>query len=315
MRRRSLVLTAVAAPALARAQSRQIHLVVPFAAGGPADFLARLVAPAVADTLKHSVVVDNRAGAGGTIGVDAVAKSAPDGNTFAVVPVGNITVNPTLMPNLPYKQTDLVPIALLARVENVLVVRTDTPAQSLKELVELARRRPGALSFASPGSGSQAHLAGELLKVRERLYIVHVPYRGIAPALNDLLAGQVSMMFAPLSLALPHVKGGKLRALGVASAHRSPLAPDVPTIAEQGLPGFEAVSWYALMGPAGTPSDVVARLNAEAVKALGQPDVKEKLTAQGMAPGSDSPQQLAATIRAETERWAAVIRAQKLQAE
>ena len=315
MHRRSLVITAVAAPVLVRAQSRQTHLVVPFAPGGPADFLARLVAPAVAEALKHSVVVDNKAGAGGTIGVDAVAKAAPDGTTLAIVPVGNIAVNPTLIPNLPYKQTDLVPIAMLARVENVLVVRPDVQAQSLKELIELARRRPGALSFASPGVGSQAHLAGELLKVRERVFIVHVPYRGIAPALNDLLAGQVTLMFAPLSLALPHVKGGKLRALGVASLNRSPLAPDVPTIAEQGLSSFEAVSWYALMGPAGTPADVVARVNAEAVKALGQTDVQEKLAAQGMAAGRDSPQQLAATIRAETERWAAVIRAQKLQPE
>jgi len=315
MHRRSLIVAALAAPALAVAQSRQVHIVVPFAPGGPADVLARLVAPAVAEALKHSVVVDNKPGAGGTLGVDAVAKAAPDGGAFAVVPVGNIAVNPTLFPNLPYKQTDLVPIAMLARVENALVVRDDVPASSLKELVELARRKPGSLSFASPGAGSQAHLAGELLKVRERVFIVHVPYRGIAPALNDVLGAQVTMMFAPLSLALPHVKSGRLRALGVASAKRSPLAPEVPTIAEQGLPGFEAVSWYALMGPAGTPPDMVTRLNAETVRALGQADTKDKLAAQGMTPGSDSPQQLAATIRAETERWAGVIRTQKLQPE
>jgi len=315
MHRRSLIVATLAAPALAVAQSRQVHIVVPFAPGGPADVLARLVAPAVAEALKHSVVVDNKPGAGGTLGVDAVAKAAPDGGAFAVVPVGNIAVNPTLFPNLPYKQTDLVPIAMLARVENALVVRDDVPARSLKELVELARRKPGSLSFASPGAGSQAHLAGELLKVRERVFIVHVPYRGIAPALNDVLGAQVTMMFAPLSLALPHMQSGRLRALGVASAKRSPLAPEVPTIAEQGLPGFEAVSWYALMGPAGTPPDMVTRLNAETVRALGQADTKDKLAAQGMTPGSDSPQQLAATIRAETERWAGVIRTQKLQPE
>ena len=315
MHRRSLIVAALAAPSLAVAQSRQVHIVVPFAPGGPADVLARLVAPAVAEALKHSVVVDNKPGAGGTLGVDAVAKAAPDGGAFAVVPVGNIAVNPTLFPNLPYKQTDLVPIAMLARVENALVVRDDVPARSLKELVELARRKPGSLSFASPGAGSQAHLAGELLKVRERVFIVHVPYRGIAPALNDVLGAQVTMMFAPLSLALPHMQSGRLRALGVASVKRSPLAPEVPTIAEQGLPGFEAVSWYALMGPAGTPPDMVTRLNAETVRALGQADTKDKLAAQGMTPGSDSPQQLAATIRAETERWAGVIRTQKLQPE
>jgi tripartite-type tricarboxylate transporter receptor subunit TctC len=314
--RRHVIVAGLAAPALAAAQSmpgKPMRIVVPFAPGGPADLLARLVGPALADAFKQSVVVENKTGAGGNIGVDLVAKAAPDGSTFAVVPVGNIAVNPTLYPNLPYKPADLAPVAMLATVENLLVVHADVPARDLKALVALARSKPGALSFASPGAGSQAHLAGELLKVRERLFIVHVPYRGIAPAFNDVLGGQVSMMFAPLSLALPQVKAGKLRALGVASARRSPLAADVPTIAEQGLPKFEAVSWYALMAPAGTPAEIVARANAETVRALGQAEVKDKLAAQGMEPGQASPQQLAATIRTESERWAEVIRTQKLQ--
>ncbi|MEO5771305.1 MAG: tripartite tricarboxylate transporter substrate binding protein [Burkholderiaceae bacterium] len=315
--RRRFIALAATLPALAAAQApwptKPIRLVVPFAPGGPADALARLVAPPLAEALKQTVVVENKTGAGGTIGVDSVAKSAPDGSSFAVVPVGNIAVNPTLVPSLPYKPADLLPVAMLATVENVLVVHADVPARSLKELIELARRRPGALSFGSPGAGSQAHLAGELLKVRERLFIIHVPYRGIAPALNDVLGGQLTMMFAPQSLALPHVKSGRLRALGVASAQRSPLAPDLPTIAEQGLPGFEAVSWYALMAPAGTPAEIVTRLHAEITKALNQAGLEDKLAAQGMRAGNASPQQLAATIRTESERWAQVIRAQKLQ--
>jgi tripartite-type tricarboxylate transporter receptor subunit TctC len=293
--------------------TKPVRIVVPFAPGGTTDILARVLAPELSKVFGQSFVVDNRAGAGGTIGVDAVAKAAPDGHTLGVVPVGNIAVNPTLIPNLPYKQADLAPVALLATVENMLVVHADVPARNLKELVELARRKPGATSFASPGAGSQAHLAGELLKVRERLFIVHVPYRGIAPAFNDVLGGQVTMMFAPLSLALPQVKAGKLRAIGVASARRSALAPDVPTIAEQGLPNFEALSWYALMAPAGTPAEVVTRLNAEATRALGAPEVQDKLAAQGMAASRASPQQLAATIASETPRWADVIRRQNLK--
>jgi tripartite-type tricarboxylate transporter receptor subunit TctC len=320
LRRRSLLACAVALqPTWAAAQaswpSKPIRIVVPFAPGGPADVLARLVGTPLADALKQPVLIDNKPGAGGTIGVDAVAKSAPDGHTLGVVPVGNIAVNPTLIPNLPYKQADLLPVALLATVENMLVVNADVPARNLKELVALARSKPGSTSFASPGAGSQAHLAGELLKVRERLFIVHVPYRGIAPALNDVLGGQVTMMFAPLSLALPQVKAGKLRAIGVASARRSALAPDVPTVAEQGLADFEAVSWYALMAPAGTSPETIVRLNSETTRALGAAQVQDKLTAQGMAASSASPEQLGATIRSETQRWAEVIRRQNLQPE
>ena len=293
--------------------SKPIRILVPFAAGGPADLLARAVGPALADAFGQPVVVDNKAGAGGTIGVDALAKAAPDGHTLGVVPVGNIAVNPTLFANLPYRAADLAPVALLGTVENILVVGSDVPARTLKELIELARRKPGATSFASPGAGSQAHLAGELLKARERVFVVHVPYRGIAPAFNDVLGGQVTMMFAPLSLALPQVKAGKLRAIGLASARRSALAPDVPTIAEQGLPDFEALSWYALMVPAGTAAEVVTRLNAETVRALGSADMRARLAAQGMEPGRASPQQLAATIGVETQRWADVIRRQNLK--
>ncbi|VTU12940.1 Argininosuccinate lyase [Variovorax sp. SRS16] len=295
--------------------SKPVHLIVPFAAGGPADVLGRLVGQDFTDKLGQSFVVDNKAGAAGNIGVDAVAKAAPDGYTLGIVPVGNVAVNPTLFPSLPYKAADLQPVAMLGIVENVLVVNASVPAKSLKELLALALAKPDTLSFASPGAGSQAHLAGELMGLSGNVRMLHVPYKGIGPAVNDLLGGQVSMMFAPISVALPHLKTGKLRAIGVASLQRSAALPDVPTIAEQGMPAFEAVSWYALMAPAGTPKAVVDRLNAEAASMLARPDVKEKFAGLGMEPGGGTPEQLAARIRSETARWSDVIRKKNIQPE
>jgi len=295
--------------------SKPVHLIVPFAAGGPADVLGRLVGQDFTDKLGQAFVVDNKAGAAGNIGVDAVAKAAPDGYTLGIVPVGNVAVNPTLFPSLPYKAADLQPVAMLGIVENVLVVNAALPAKSLKELLALAAAKPDTLSFASPGAGSQAHLAGELMGLTGNVRMLHVPYKGIGPAVNDLLGGQVSMMFAPISVALPHIKTGKLRAIGVASLQRSAAMPGVPTIAEQGLPGFEAVSWYALMAPAGTPKAVIDRLDAEASVMLAKPDVKEKFAGLGMEPGSDKPEQLAARIRSETARWADVIKKKNIQPE
>ncbi|VTU16603.1 Bug family tripartite tricarboxylate transporter substrate binding protein [Variovorax sp. PBL-E5] len=295
--------------------SKPVHLIVPFAAGGPADVLGRLVGQDFTDKLGQSFVVDNKAGAAGNIGVDAVAKAVPDGYTLGIVPVGNVAVNPTLFPSLPYKAADLQPVAMLGTVENVLVVNASVPAKSLKELLALAAAKPDTLSFASPGAGSQAHLAGELMGLSGNVRMLHVPYKGIGPAVNDLLGGQVSMMFAPISVALPHLKTGKLRAIGVASLQRSAALPDVPTIAEQGMPGFEAVSWYALMAPAGAPKAVVDRLNAEAASMLARPDVKEKFAGLGMEPGGGTPEQLAARIRSETARWSDVIRKKNIQPE
>lgn len=314
----SILLLAAAIPFAATAQnypSKTVHVIVPYSAGGPTDVLGRIIAQAFGDKLGETFVVDNKAGAAGNIGVDAVAKAAPDGYTLGIVPAGNISVNPTLYATLPYKAADLAPISMLATVENVLVVNASTPVKSLKELLALAAAKPGALSFASPGAGSQAHLAGELMALTGNVSLLHVAYKGTAPAVNDLLGGQVTMMFGQMSSVLPHIRSGKLRAIGVASLQRSAVLPDLSTIAEQGMPGFEAVSWYALMAPAGTPENVVALLNKETASLLAKPDTKEKFVGLGMEPGGGTPQQLAATIDSETVRWADVIKKKNIKVE
>ena len=319
MKRFLLVLTAAAVPLLAAAQAypaKQIHVVVPFPPGGPTDVVGRVLGQSLGETFGQTVVVDNKVGAAGNIGVDQVAKAAPDGYTIGIVPAGNVAVNPTLFANLPYKAADLAPVTMLATVDNVLVVNAETvPARTMKELLDLAAKKPGALTYASPGAGSQAHLAGALLELSTGVQLLHVPYRGIAPAVNDLVGGQVSMMFAPLQTALPHIRSGKLRAIGIASQKRSPLLPDLPTIAEQGVAKFEAVSWYALMVPAGTPADIVDKLSAATMRFLALPDTRAKLAAQGMDAAGGSPQDLAATIRSETARWSEVVRKQNIKPE
>ncbi|HEY2560250.1 MAG TPA: tripartite tricarboxylate transporter substrate binding protein [Caldimonas sp.] len=317
--KRLLLAFAAAVPLFAAAQAypaKPIHVIVPFPPGGPTDVLGRLLGQALGDAFGQTVIVENKVGAAGNIGVDAVAKAAPDGSTIGIVPAGNIAVNPTLFANLPYKAADLAPVTMLATADNVLVVNADTvPAKNLKELLDLAAHKPGAVSYASPGAGSQAHLAGALLELSTGIKLLHVPYRGIAPAVNDLVGGQVSMMFAPLQTALPHIRSGKLRALGVASQKRSPLLPEVPTIAEQGVAKFEAVSWYALMVPAGTPADVVDKLNVAAARFLALPDTRAKLAAQGMDAGGGSAQELASTVRVESARWSDVVRKQNIKVE
>ena len=316
LRRFLVAVVAALAPLVVAAQAKTIHVVVPFPPGGPTDVLGRLLGQSLAESLGATVVVDNKVGAAGNIGVDAVAKAAADGSTIGIIPAGNIAVNPTLFPALPYKASDLAPVTMLATVDNVLVVNAEqVPAKNVRELLDLAAKKPGTLSYASPGAGSQAHLAGALLELSTGVQLLHVPYRGIAPAVTDLVGGQVSMMFAPLQTALPHIRSGKLRALGIASQKRSPLLPDVPTIAEQGVAKFEAVSWYALMVPAATPSDVVDRLSAATVRLLAAPETRAKLAAQGMDPGGGTPQELAATIRAESARWSEVVRKQNIKPE
>ena len=314
-----LAVFAAALPLLAVAQAypaRQIHIVVPFPPGGPTDVLGRVLGQSLGESFGQTAVVENKVGAAGNIGVDAIAKAVPDGYTIGIVPAGNVAVNPTLFANLSYKAADLAPVTMLATVDNVLVVNAETvPARTMKELLDLAAKKPGALSYASPGAGSQAHLAGALLELSTAVQLLHVPYRGIAPAVNDLVGGQVAMMFAPLQTALPFIKSGKLRAIGIASQKRSPLLPDLPTIAEQGVPRFEAVSWYALMVPAGTPADVVDKLSRATTRFLALPDTRAKLAAQGMDAGGGSPQELAATIRAETARWSEVVRKQNIKPE
>jgi tripartite-type tricarboxylate transporter receptor subunit TctC len=317
-RRLALLLPLLAAPLIAHAQpypSKPVRVIVPFAPGGPADVLARVIGQELSDALGQPFVVENKVGAAGNIGVEQIAKAMPDGYTVGIVPVGNVAVNPSLFPALPYKASELAPIAMLATVENVLVVHAGVPVKSLKELLALAKQKPGTLSFASPGAGSQAHLAGELMALSAEVKLIHVPYKGIGPALNDVVGGQVTMMFGAMSAVLPHVKSGKLRALGVASIQRSATMPELPTIAEQGLPRFEAVSWYALMAPAGTPAPIVDRLNAEIARSLAKPAIREKFAAQGLEPGGGKPQELATEIQAETVRWADVIRKQNIKPE
>lgn len=308
--------TAAALPAAAQPYpTRPIRIIVPFAPGGPADLLARTLGQKMQETWGQSVVADNRAGAGGNLGMDLAAKAAPDGYTLVIAPTGNLTVNPHLGP-LPYDVfRDLAPVTQLATVENVLVIHPGIAAGNVQELVALARAKPGTLSFASPGAGSQAHVAGEFLKGMTATDMVHIPYKGTGPALNDLLGGQLSMMFSQMSSALPHIRAGKLRALGVASLKRSALLPALPTVAEQNLPGFEAVSWYALMAPAGTPADVIARLQAESARILRLPDVREKLAALGAEPVGNRPEELAAIIKAESTRWQKVVRDANIKAD
>jgi tripartite-type tricarboxylate transporter receptor subunit TctC len=312
----AIAILALLLPLSAAAQAyptKPIRWIAPFPPGGPVDLLARTVGQKLSEAWSQPVIVENRAGAAGNLGVEVAAKAAPDGYTLVIVPTGNIVVNPTLFPKLPYKQSDLAPVTMLASVENVLVVHPSVPASSLPELVAYAKANRGKLTFASPGAGAQAHLAGELVKLSAGIDMVHVPYKGVGPALNDLLGGQVSMMFSQLSSALPHIRSGKLRAIGMASLKRSPVMPELPTIAEQGFPGFEAVSWYALMVPAGTPAQIISRLHQETARILKLPGVKEKLAALGADPVGNSPQELAATIRSESPRWADVIRRQGIK--
>ena len=296
--------------------AKPIRIVVPFAPGGPADLLPRLIGPKLTEAWGQPVVVENKPGAGGNIGMDLVAKSPPDGYTLVIGPTGNLTVNPHLYANLPYDVfRDFAPITLIASFSNVLVVNPGVAAKSVNDLIALAKANPGTLSYGSPGAGSQPHLAGEFMKLQAGIEIVHVPYQGTAPALRDLLGGQISFMFSQTSAALPQIQAGKLRALGIASSKRSLQLPDVPTIAEGGLAGFEAVSWYGLLAPGGTPKDVVAKIQMEVARILQLPDIRDKLAAQGGEPVGNTPEQLLAIMRAESSRYADIVKRAGIKAE
>lgn len=320
MKRRLLLAVASAtlacSPMIALADNwpaKPLRIVVPFPPGGPADLLGRIAGQALHESLGATVIVDNKAGAAGNIGVEALAKASPDGYTLGVVPVGNIAVNPSLFTNLQYKAADLTPVALLATAENVLVVNSSLAVANVQELIAAARKKPGTVTFASPGAGSQAHLAGELMALRADVKLVHVPYKGISAAINDLVGGQVNMMFAPMSTAVPFLREGKLKALGLASPQRASALPQVPTIAEQGLAGFQAISWYALMAPAGTPKPIINKLNEQINRALAKPEMRERFVALGMDPGAGTPEQLARRIASETAQWSDVVRKRNLK--
>jgi tripartite-type tricarboxylate transporter receptor subunit TctC len=307
------------AAALAQAQSypaKPIHLIVPFPPGGGNDTVARAIAQQIGPDLGQPVVVDNRPGAGGSVGAELAAKSPPDGYTLFLAGVGSHAVNPNLHSRLPYDPVrDFAPITLVASAPSVLVVNPAVPARSVAELTAYARANPGKLNYASNGQGSAAQLAAAMYESMAGVKMVHVPYKGIAPALTDLLSGEVQLMFGTVVALVPHIQAGKLRALAVTSRSRSALLPEVPTLAESGLPDYEAGSWYGIMAPAGTPRDVVERLHAAIVKALAQPEVAKRLAAEGAIVIGSTPAAFGAHIKAELARVAAVVRAAGIRIE
>jgi tripartite-type tricarboxylate transporter receptor subunit TctC len=313
MHRVALMLTCLVAAPLATAQSpaypvKPIRLIVPFTPGGSTDILGRSVAQGLTEALGQQVIVDNRPGAGGSIGAEAAAKAAPDGYTLLMGHIGTLAVNPSLYPKLGYDPIrDFAPITLFAKVPNILVVHPSVPVKTLQELLAVGRTKPGTLNYASGGSGSAAHLAVEYLKLETKTDFVHVPYKGTGPAMGDLIGGQVNFTMTGLVPALPHVRSGKLRPIAVASPTRHPLVPDVPTIAESGVPGFDATQWYGVAAPAGTPAAIVDRLALEVKKSLDRPDFKKRLEAEGAEPVGNTPAEFAAIIKSEIVRWRRVI--------
>jgi tripartite-type tricarboxylate transporter receptor subunit TctC len=290
--------------------AQPIHIIVGFAAGGAPDTLARIVGDKLAVDWGRPVVIENRTGAEGNIAMAVVARAPADGYTLALAPVGNAAINPWLTANLPYDPIkDFTPITQIATVENVLVISARSPIRTVTQLIASGTSTTTTLSYATPGAGSLAHLAAELMARAGGFRMNHIPYRGVAPALTDVIRGEVTLMFAQLSTAKPFIDAGQLRALGVASKRRSALLPDVPTIAEGGgMPDFEAVSWYALMAPARTPEAIIAKLYAGVVRTLNRPDVRAALVEQGATPVGNSPGELAAIIAADSARWAKVIK-------
>src|SRR5580700_602490 len=287
--------------------ARQIRLIVPFPAGGPSDIIARVIGQRMSEIAKQTVIIDNRGGQGGVLGTDALAKSKPDGYTIALSSAGALAISPT-MERVAYDPLkDLQAVTLVAKVPEMLVVATNVPAKNMAELVVLAKANPGKLNFASSGPGSLPHLAGELLKLSAKIDIVHVPYRGAAPALNDMLGQQVQMVFLDLPVLLPQIRAGALRAIALGAPQRAPTAIDVPTTAEVGMPDVLAENWYGMLAPAGTPPAIVARLNAIATEAMRDPIVKEKLAIQGATLIGDSPEHFHTFIGTEIEKWAKVI--------
>jgi tripartite-type tricarboxylate transporter receptor subunit TctC len=289
--------------------NRPVRWIVPFAPSGPTDLMSRAVAEKLSQRLGQQFVVDNRAGAGGNIGAELVAKSAPDGYTLMIGHVGTHAINAALYPKIGFDPVkDFTPITLIATFPLALVIHPSVPAKDARELIALAKAKPGQLNFASAGNGGPTHLTGELFKSSAGIDIVHVPYKGNAAALLDLIAGRVQMMFSTMLTSMPHVRAGKLRAIGISGAKRSPQAPELPTIAESGLPGFVSVPWYGVLGPAGLPRPIVTKLNTEIARALAQPDMHERFVAQGVDLQSTTPEQFGALIKSEVVKWRKVVK-------
>ena len=288
--------------------NKQIRLIVPFPPGGPNDIIARVVGQRMSEIIKQPLVIDNRGGQGGVLGTDVVAKAAPDGYTIGIVSASSLVISPT-MDKVPYDpRKDFAPVTLMTTVPEMLVVATSVPANNMAELVALAKAQPGKLNFASAGVGGLPHLAGELFKMTAKIDIVHVPYRGAAPAINDLLGQQVQMTFLDLPVILPQIKAGLLRPIALGAPVRAPTAPDVPTTAEVGMPDLLIQNWYGMIAPAGTPANIVATLNRATNEAMNDPQVQQRLAEQGLTVAGDTPEEFRGFIDSETKRWARVIK-------
>ena len=306
-------LAAIGIHSSASAQSypqKPVRIVVGVPAGGTTDVVARLVGQKLGEQLGQQVVIDNRGGAGGNIGAEFVAKAAPDGYTLFLATIGTMAINPSLYSKMPFDTLrDFAAISQLTSMPQLLVVHPSVPVKTVKELIAYAKSRPGQLTFASGGGGTAIHLAGELFKTVAGVEMVHVAYKGGGPAMTDLIGGQVSLMFDQILTSLPHVQSGRLRGLAVTTANRSPAAPQIPTIAEAALPGYAVTTWHGLLAPAGTPREIVNRLSSEAAKALQNPDIRDRFAAQGVDPVSSTPEQFAAMMKSELEKWRKVIAA------
>jgi tripartite-type tricarboxylate transporter receptor subunit TctC len=317
-KRRKLALSMLATGALALAPfavqaqafpTKALTIVVPFSAGGTTDILARVVGQYMAKDLGQAVIIDNRAGAGGNIGAQMVARAAPDGYTLLMGTVGTHAINQSLYKKMPFDPIkDFAPITRVALVPNLLVANPSQPFKTVKELIAYAKANPGKVTFASSGSGTSIHLSGEMFQQMAGVEMQHVPYKGSAPALTDLLGGQTAIMFDNMPSVISHVRAGKLRPIAVTTPTRSPALPDVPTIAESGVPGYSATSWFGILAPAATPAPVIAKLNASILKALADPEVKKKLAEQGAEPHGEKPEQFAEFIRSETAKWGQTVK-------
>jgi tripartite-type tricarboxylate transporter receptor subunit TctC len=300
----------VAAPMVSAQSGRTIRMVVPFPPGGTTDILGRAIAARLASQLGVNVIVENRAGAGGSLGATEVSRAAPDGNTLMMGHIGTLGVNPSIYPNLSYDPLrSFTPLAWVANVPNVLVVNAQSPAKDFASFIQMARANPGRLTHSSGGNGSAAHITFEYLKQQAKIFMLHIPYRGTAPSITDVMAGQVDSTFTGSPAVLPHIRSGRLRALAVSSAKRIESLPDVPTVAESGFPGFDADQWYGVVGPAGMSAELVSQFNTEINKALTSPEVARSLAAEGAVPMPSAPNAFRDLIAREIPRWAAVVKA------
>jgi tripartite-type tricarboxylate transporter receptor subunit TctC len=295
--------------------SRPVRFILPFPPGGGTDILGRVIAERLSANLGQPVVVENRGGAGGNVGAEAAARSSPDGYTL-VLAAPSLAISPSLYSKLNYDPVkDFAPVSLVATVPNVMITDTSVEAKTLQEFIALARSRPGGMNFGSGGSGTSNHLAGELFNIVTGTKLVHVPYKGVNLAMQDVLSGRVQLVFIGIPAALPHIKTGRLRALALVAPQRSPALPDVPTVVEAGLKDFELTTWYGVLAPAGTPRPIVMRLNAELVKIMHAPDVKERLAGIATDPQTSTPEEFAAYIKQEIAKWGDVVRKANLKAD